>query len=98
MPLYDYKCSNGHADLNVLLDFSEIDVERICLKCGATMERMVPRHTHAVVDRSWDSRDIGKVFQEKNELLKKKHADSKEYVTPTMKIRDRFLGDKHKNR
>lgn len=73
MPCYDFKCSEcGHIEKDVLA--SSETTTQLCPKCSATMLRMLPNSTHTKVGASIDGKDPGRVTQEKNDQLKKKHS------------------------
>lgn len=107
MPQYQFVCRHCDHSETVLMSFTEHDaLERDpetksavlpCPKCKEQMRQNIGT-THTVIDRSWDGKNPGKVFQEHNEKLKKREGSGYDYLTPTQKIRERHTGDRFRNR
>jgi predicted nucleic acid-binding Zn ribbon protein len=106
MPVYRFACSNcGFAD-DYIMTVSELDALdrhpekgckiQVCSKCEGAMHQQIGT-VHMQVGHSWDGHNPGKVFQEHNEKLKKREGTHADYLTPTDKIREHYLGDRSRN-
>lgn len=106
MPNYNFECENCHFSDDFLMQFSEhehlpVHPEKkcrimTCPKCGGEMHQIIGT-THTSIGRSWDGHNPGKVFQEHNDKLKKREGTGYDYLTPTQKIRERYLGNRFRN-
>ena len=91
MPLYDYKCPKcAHKEIDVFRWNTNLESAEHCPKCGIAMVRLFPKNTHVEIDGTFDSKDVGKTIQEKNEKLKEKNAgmsyESESIKNKTMRI------------
>jgi predicted nucleic acid-binding Zn ribbon protein len=70
MPTYTYDCNTCNESSKHFV--SHKDVQLNCATCGDVMVRNFPLGVHTVVGSQLDSKDVGKVIQQKNDILKKK--------------------------
>ena len=78
MPVHIFECNNRECSLYSVsfeLYIKNNSIEPLCEECNSVLYRKFPVQLHVKDSgKNIDGKDIGKVTQEKNESLKKKHS------------------------